>query len=47
MSIGGLQHLQRGDYRSQAQSLNDYWIKKGDSRRVDNFEWPLRTTRPA
>lgn len=46
-SIGlrDLQALQRDAYREQAQGLNDYWIKKGDSRRVDSFEWPLRTAR--
>ena len=43
MSIADLQRLQRDAYREQANGLNDYWISKGDPRRVDNYEWPIRS----
>lgn len=42
-----LQEVQRRAYRAQAASLNEYWIKKGDQRRVDNFDWPVRRWKEA
>ena len=47
MTLLDLQTLQRDEYRKQATSLNDYWIKKGDPKRVDNYEWPIRSPRAA
>ena len=44
-SIEEMQALQRDAYREQAEGLNSYWISKGDKRRVDNFEWPIRSIR--
>lgn len=42
MPLQELQELQRRMYLEQAQGLNAYWIKKGDPRRVDNYDWPIR-----
>ena len=40
-----LHDMQRLAYLEQAKSLDAYWRNKGDPRRVDNFEWPVRTLR--
>lgn len=42
MPLDQLQELQRRAYWEQANSLNQYWIKKKDERRVDNYQWPVR-----
>lgn len=47
MSLARLQELQRSEYWEQATSLNAYWIKIGDPRRVDNFDWPVRRWKAA
>jgi DNA polymerase-3 subunit epsilon len=46
LELATLHERQIGWYREQAQGLQDYWIKKGDPRRVDSFSWPVRELPP-
>lgn len=41
-SLENLQALQAAWYRDQQKSLDEYFRKKGDGRRVTNFSWPIQ-----
>jgi DNA polymerase-3 subunit epsilon len=42
MSLAELQVNQARWYRQQAEGLQEYWDRKGDPRKVDNYDWPIR-----
>lgn len=42
LTLEQLHRLQIGWYREQAEGLQAHWISKGDARRVDSFDWPVR-----
>lgn len=42
LSLAQLQVLQAQWYREQAKGLQEYWDRKKDPRKVDNYDWPIR-----